>query len=419
MLHRVTEQSMLNSSVSSIQRNFKSMEASQRRLSTGRRIQSPHENVTGTVNSIYHRTRINMINQYQANIGDAKGRIDVAHGAFDAMNDVLHKARGLAVQGANSTYNHEDRVAMAMEIEQLVRRTHEISNTKYKDEYIFGGDDVKRQPFRLSYSQDDLMGRKVVSEVVYEGDDGQARREVGDNNYIETGIPGHKAFWAQNSEMLAAKDASMYMADRDQTFMIDDTKISISAGDTIEVIADKINGSGGNVKAAVTKKFDGSRVLQLRTREPHRIMLRDLEGGSVLQDIGLVREGMPNDPQANYHPGVDSAGNSTFEVLMQLRDNLLNDDVKQLGSTTLGLIDEALSNTVHNQAKLSATAERLDLMDAQYSKELTSVEEALSKVEDVDYAEEMVEFKMWEYVHTASLQTSAKLLKPTLMDYLR
>ena len=49
---RVTEQAQYNRAISSIKKNYSEMEASQTRLSTGQRVQRPHENVTSTINSI-------------------------------------------------------------------------------------------------------------------------------------------------------------------------------------------------------------------------------------------------------------------------------------------------------------------------------------------------------------------------------
>ena len=48
-----------------------------------------------------------------------------------------------------------------------------------------------------------------------------------------------------------------------------------------------------------------------------------------------------------------------------------------------------------------------------------SINELLSKTEDIDIAQKVMEFKMAENVYTASLQTGAKILQPSLLDFLR
>ena len=100
---RVTEQAQFNRTVSTIKRNYSEMEASQTRLSTGQRVQYPHQNVTATINSIYYKTRMSSVDRYQNNIVDGKERLSVAHDSMSAITEALNRARDLAVQGANST----------------------------------------------------------------------------------------------------------------------------------------------------------------------------------------------------------------------------------------------------------------------------------------------------------------------------
>lgn len=45
--------------------------------------------------------------------------------------------------------------------------------------------------------------------------------------------------------------------------------------------------------------------------------------------------------------------------------------------------------------------------------------EILSNTEDIDITEKTMQYATMQTVYMASLQTSAKVLQPTLMDYLR
>ena len=45
--------------------------------------------------------------------------------------------------------------------------------------------------------------------------------------------------------------------------------------------------------------------------------------------------------------------------------------------------------------------------------------EILSNIEDVNLVEKNMEYAILQSVYISSLQTSAKVLQPTLMDYLR
>ena len=76
--------------------------------------------------------------------------------------------------------------------------------------------------------------------------------------------------------------------------MIDDMVVNIKQGDNIEAIVQRINDANGNVSASIGDLKGGEKVIQLKTGSPHKILLQDLAGGTVLQDIGLVRAGAAN-----------------------------------------------------------------------------------------------------------------------------
>lgn len=416
---RVTQQSQQNTAIGAIRRNYSEMEISQRRLSTGQRIQFPHQNVTGAVNSIYYRTRLSSIEQFENNIVDAKERLNIVYDSLSSLNQALNRAREIAVQGANGTYSKEDRVIMAMEVEEMLERAYDISLSKSKGEYIFSGTAVNTAPFRAHYKQNEEMGREVMSAISYEGDDNSQNREIENGRYINVGTPGNHSFWATNSELISTTDSANYIATSNQKIMIDNNIIEIKQGDNIETIVQRINDSGGNVKASIGALRGVQKVIQLETREPHKIILQDLEGGTVFQDIGLIREGLGNHPANNYEPSVVTNGKSVFETLMYLRDTLLNDEGAKIGGDALGFIDCAIDNVVTNQARASAKVERLDMGYRNFEDQKFATREALGKNEDIDYTSEIVNFNMWQYAHNASLQTTGKLLGRTLMDYLR
>lgn len=416
---RVTEQAQYDMSVNAIKRNFSEMELAQRRLSTGQRIQFPHQNVNATVNSIYYRTRLSAIDRFQNNIVDGKERLDVIYDSLGSLNEALNRARDLAVQSANSTYTHSDRIKMAMEVEEMIERAYDISLTKSKGEYVFSGTSVKTAPFRAFYSQNDSIGRSIMTAVSYEGDGNSQDREVESSQYMNVASPGNYSFWGTNSEIISSKDASNYIARENQDIMIDDMVVQIKQGDNIETIVERINDSGGNVKASIGSLRGGAKVIQLETRTPHKILLQDLRGGTVFQDIGLIRQGLGNNPENNYDPSAIVTGKSVFETLIYLRDAMINNDVRAIGSEALGFIDSSLDNVVTNQSLASAKVSRLDMGYKSFENQKYATTEALSKNEDVDYAKEIVTFNMWQYVHNASLQTAGRMLGKTLMDYLR
>ena len=85
----------------------------------------------------------------------------------------------------------------------------------------------------------------------------------------------------------------------------------------------------------------------------------------------------------------------------------------------MGYIDSSIDNVLTVQANASSKVTRLDMGLTNFEDQKLAIEEALAKNENIDYAEEIVNFNLWQYVHNASLQTAGRLLGRSLMDYLR
>ena len=416
---RVTEQTQLQKAVSSIRKNYNEMEAAQNRLSTGKKVQYPHQNVTATINSIYYRTRMSSVDRYQNNIADSQERLNIAHDSMKGIVQALNQARDLAIKGGNSTYSAEDRYNMAIEVEEMIERIYDISKTQSKGEFIFSGTSVKTAPFRVFHGYDDKAGRSIIKSVMYEGDANAQNREIENGQYINAATPGNYTFWSTDMEIIATKDSSTYIAYENQDIMIDDMVINIKQGDNLEAIVERINDANGNVSASIGNLRGGDKVIELKTGTPHKILLQDLSGGTVLQDIGLIRVGSPNNYENNYEPSALVTGKSIFESLIYLRDAMLNDDVRAIGSEALGYIDSSLSNVVAVQADASSKVTRLDMGALGLADQKLAIDDALAKNENIDFTSEIVNFNMWQYAHNASLQTTGRLLGRTLLDYLR
>lgn len=93
--------------------------------------------------------------------------------------------------------------------------------------------------------------------------------------------------------------------------------------------------------------------------------------------------------------------------------------VKELVGNDLDDITKALDNVLRIRAEVGAKQNRMDDAKNRNEDQNFNMTEILSKTEDIDLTEKTMEFSNMRTVYTASLQTSAKVIQPTLMDYLR
>ena len=156
----------------------------------------------------------------------------------------------------------------------------------------------------------------------------------------------------------------------------------------------------------------------IETTSPHQLWLEDVGSGRVLKDLGLLNTEFPNPPN-NVDPTVTVGGMSVFNMLIQLRDDLVRGDQELVGGRDIGLIDLALDNNLRHLASIGSKQSRVDELAKRSEFVKSNVLEMLSKTEDIDFPETIMNFKWLESVHQYALAVGAKTIMPTLMDFLR
>lgn len=82
-------------------------------------------------------------------------------------------------------------------------------------------------------------------------------------------------------------------------------------------------------------------------------------------------------------------------------------------------ITDSLNNLLKIRAQVGAKQNRMESAKAKNEDETFNMTTILSKTEDIDITQKTMEYATLQTVYMASLQTSAKIIQPTLLDYLR
>lgn len=134
-------------------------------------------------------------------------------------------------------------------------------------------------------------------------------------------------------------------------------------------------------------------------------LLKEFASGIVL-DISTTSKELTN----------QSGSSDVFTEIQNIIDDLSNGDSP---SDRLDELDGYIDNTLRLRGKVGAICNRLESMSSKNEEENYNMTELLSKTEDIDIAEKVMEYSVLESVYTASLQTGAKILQPSLLDFLR
>lgn len=420
---RITNQISNNTLVNTLARHQSQLDETQNQLGTGLKISRPSDDPSATTNNMYFRSRVNELDQFMKNATEGKARLQQVDGQLERVTEILQRVRVLTVQASNGIYQgdkgFELEVAIGKEINELLKATIDIANTRdVTGRYLFGGHTIDRPPFEaMEAKMKGLKGIEIQDQIIgveYRGDIGDQVREIERNEYMGVNVAGNKAFWGTNMSITANRDSSEYAATSDQKFKIDGVEISISAGDRLDDIIDKINSSPLDVKASKL----GSDNITLSSTSPHQIWLEDSDAGTVLRDLGLVEVNY-SEPPTNYSKEATVAGNSIFDVMIQLRNDLTAKDQERISGRDLADIDMALENILRHRSIVGAKMNRLEEHEKRIDFDKTFMAELLAKNEAIDFPETIMNLKWLETIHQSALSVGSKVIKPTLMDFLR
>ena len=108
-----------------------------------------------------------------------------------------------------------------------------------------------------------------------------------------------------------------------------------------------------------------------------------------------------------------------FEKLIDLRDKLAAGETGQISDTSIGDLDKVISEGLRYQAEVGAKTKRLETTKSRLEGLDINLQTLISKTEDIDVAEAVMQFKMQENAYRLALDTTARIIQPTLMDFLR
>jgi flagellar hook-associated protein 3 FlgL len=106
-------------------------------------------------------------------------------------------------------------------------------------------------------------------------------------------------------------------------------------------------------------------------------------------------------------------------MVIRLRDALYRGDSETVGSQGIAGIDLALDNLGSRLAEVGSRQERVEVAWKRINEEIPDVTANLARESSLDFAEAATDLGMLEFAHKAALQTAAKVLQPTLLDFLR
>lgn len=416
---------MINNMMRNLTRNLGRMERMQQQMASGKKFARPSDDPIGVSRSLRLNTEIANMEQYKRNADDVQSWLDTTEMAISNINTVLQRAKELTVQAASETNSIDERNAIAGEITELRNQLIQIGNTTYAGSYIFSGFKTDK-PLFTSEGKYDLGGSKLTLDEVIEVNVGLGDR-MGMNS-VGQRVFGFYSGAASDLDLTTANTLKQQQSMKGR--YVDLTAAPIStAGDftlTDGVTAATINLPNAPYNDINTLKNDINSAIALSGLNTHvtasvvdnKLVFESdrqitIQSGTV--DVALM--GMVNNQTSVSR--VDSGDESQLiAIFNQLIADLTSSNTPGIRSA-IERINRQATNINALRAEIGVKTNRIELTTNRILDDTLNLEGLLSKNEDADIAEVIMNIQMEENVYRASLSAGAKIIQPSLIDFLR
>jgi flagellar hook-associated protein 3 FlgL len=187
---RITPQVIVSRGIAYAQRNTAELANLQDQASSGKRLLRPSDDPIATVAVLANRAQSLRLDSYLSNIREARGGLDVSVSALQETSDILSQARQIAIEGSHATIDAAAAQSLATEVDALLGRLINVSNTQNTGRYIFAGTAVQTAPFSVTARDNE----GYVQSVTYGGSSERAQVTVSLNQTVGTFYTGSEVF---------------------------------------------------------------------------------------------------------------------------------------------------------------------------------------------------------------------------------
>ena len=174
--------------------------------------------------------------------------------------------------------------------------------------------------------------------------------------------------------------------------------VTLSSANTIGDVLSLINGAGLNVTASINT---AGKSLQIKSNNSETVaIVKNLGADETAENLGL------------------GGGKNIFTTLFKLKDALKKNDTAAI-LASLENLDSSLESVNGSRAIIGAGLSRVNNKGSVHEQEIVNRSEQLSNIEDADIVKSASDLANLEFALQATLGSTAQILQPTLLDFLR
>ena len=376
----------------------------QEQLATGKRLRRPSDDPVDVANDLQLISRQKELSQHKKNIEDSTSYMLITETAMESLNTLMQRVRELAVQASSDTLSANEREYLNKEVEQLTRQAIALVNTKFKGDYVFGGQQTKVPPIVVENSSASTLEDYSNFGMAYYNAGGLP---VGSTVQLFDGLSGSPRTDIIPGSFSLSVAGVTYRENTDYTIDYEAGTITIlNPALALDVTPGGVNYDINQVQIEFDNITRGRDVYG-QVVSNRGVIERDIESG-ISMPINIGMDEMTTDMES---------GNTLFGTLIRLGQALVQDDQPNV-SQAIDEIDTVFSAILGAQSKNGARMNRLQTTLERNENQFTQVTSLQSQLEDAEMAETISQFMLTQNVYNAALQSTAKIIQPSLVNFL-
>jgi len=464
---RITNSMIANNFRKSVQRATKDLSKYQQRVSSGLFANKPSDDPARANRILSIRTSISKNEQYIFNSDNSEALLGAASGVYDEVTEILTRAHELAHTALSGSTDKDSLQFFATEVEQLIESVVGSGNAEFAGTYLFAGNETDRPPFVMNRAES--VTEVNVAEVLEDHDyitiGENTDFSVGDEVSIENANgEDATAVITKIDENPEENVVKIYLSELDPEFIVsedstilkdnisegiissyvnrdhldgyllmnidDIRRIKLEADETILIrdnnqeiraIVDEIGEpdvATGEVRVYLKgiepdmTISSNATVVHSHTEERGKILSVDYRG-----DSGLHSERVGKDIYITTNTPGDLVYERIFEQLINLRDAFESGATEEIDVLYQG-IQDSIMHIANLQTEVGVKMQRVDTTRNRLKDMNASLSIFLEKIEQVDITDAITDLTMQENVLNATLSSGARVLTPTLFNYM-
>lgn len=456
----------INTNISAVIAN-KNLQASQNKvasslekLSSGYKINHAADDAAGMAIAAKLRSQIRGLEQSSQNASDGISVVQTAEGALAEVENMLQRIRELSVQAANGIYVDEDREALQREVDSLMDEIDRISNdTEFNKKPLLDGSLDRRsytdtEGVRVAYASDSVPADTYAITVTRAGrqatlSGGQISLAEGDviradqegviriNNYdisINEGETTEEVY----AKLTDAADRLNLTIDGFATGALTFTTYDYGSNEQISFecsnselagllgFQTKVVTYGSDVEASLSTGGGTGREGFTQTATMYcygnSITVTDLGGFTLEYELEedfavnaggtVVNADVTDIGTMTIHIGANEGQTLDIRIQEVSRERLGLENINMLtregASKSISKLDAAIEKISQIRSELGACQNRLDAANSSLEVTTENMHSAISRIEDVDMAEEMAAYTQYNVLSQAGVSMVAQ-----------